>query len=411
VGVLAAVPHPPGSDGCEEVFEYVESDNRAMQARLILGNCLEELKKLPDNSVHSCVTSPPYFGLRNYQHDEQIGMEPTVGQYIDSLVAVFTEVKRVLHPSGQLWLNLGDSYNGSGGAGGDYAPGGLKAGQPTYPGRNVAGLKQKDLIGVPWRAAFALQEAGYWLRSDIIWSKTNPMPESVTDRPTKAHEYIFLLAKAQKYFYDHEAVKEPAKEWAGQAGTFARSGAVSDHVLPGQAYAQHRSDRTDKVSAANGRNKRSVWTVSTKPYKGAHFAVYPADLITPCILAGTSQHGCCPACLAPYKRVVEKPNMEDRPQRGAGAKYQRDQWTGGNSAGQKYQEWRNANPDKTTGWVPTCKCDAGEPIPCTVLDPFMGSGTTGAVALKHGRHFIGIELNPDYLELARKRIADTPLPL
>ena len=253
------------------------------------GNCLDILQTLPAASVHCCVTSPPYFGLRDYGVDGQIGMERTVEQYVAAMVDVFRAVRRVLRDDGTLWLNLGDSYANDakwGGTTGGKHAGGLH-GQPLGRNSRDTGLKPKDLIGIPWRVAFALQADGWWLRSDIIWAKPNPMPESVTDRPTKAHEYVFLLAKAERYYYDAEAVREAGKEHAGRADTFARDGAVASHVLPGQHAAEHRSGRTDRVPA--GRNKRSVWTVATEPYPDAHFATYPTALVKPCILAG------CPA--------------------------------------------------------------------------------------------------------------------
>ncbi|MBY6273924.1 MAG: hypothetical protein CW346_17265, partial [Bacillaceae bacterium] len=224
------------------------------------------------------VTSPPYFGLRNYGVDGQIGLESTVEEYVQTMVEVFREVRRVLRKDGTLWLNLGDSYNGSGGAGGDYAEGGLKEGQPKYPGRRLDGLKPKDLIGVPWRVAFALQADGWYLRSDIIWSKPNPMPESVTDRPTKAHEYVFLLAKSERYFYDADAIREPhTVDWIGRNIKSAKGN-------------KDRNDGGKACETGNpaGRNKRSVWEISTKPFPEAHFATFPPELPEICILAGTS---------------------------------------------------------------------------------------------------------------------------
>ncbi len=182
-----------------------------MGYEVLIGDCVESMKKLPDESVDMCVTSPPYYALRNYNNNpEQIGLEPTLGQYIENMVTVFEEVRRILKPHGTLWLNLGDSYNGSGGAGGDYNKGGIKEGQPKYKGKFDATLKRKDLMGVPWRVAFALQDAGWWLRQDIIWAKPNCMPEPVKDRCTKNHEYIFLLTKQEKYFFGPQwTIKEP----------------------------------------------------------------------------------------------------------------------------------------------------------------------------------------------------------
>ena len=298
------------------------------------GDCLDVLPTLDAESVQCVVTSPPYFGLRDYGHDGQIGLEPTVDEYVAKLVAVFREVRRVLRDDGTVLLNLGDSYNGSGGAGGDYAAGGLKDGAPKYPGRNINGLKPKDLIGIPWRVAFALQADGWWLRQDIIWHKPNPMPESVTDRCTKAHEYVFLLTKAARYYYDSHAVSEPLaypnerRRPLGSKGAWEMDGRDQRANGGGQDYDDYPARR----------NKRSVWTITTKPYSGAHFATMPPDLAEVCILAGS------------------KPGD-------------------------------------------------------LILDPFTGSGTTGAVALGLGRRFVGCELNPDYIELAHKRITGAALPL
>lgn len=259
------------------------------EAKILVGDVRQQLASIADGSVQCCVTSPPYWGLRDYGVDGQIGLEQTPEAYVDEMVGVFREVWRVMADDGVLWLNLGDSYNGSGGAGGDYGVGGLKEGQPKYPGRKVETLKPKDLVGIPWRVAFALQADGWWLRQDIIWAKPNPMPESVADRCTKAHEYLFMLTKSARYYFDNVAIAEPTC------------------------------------------NKRSVWTITTKPFKGAHFAVMPEALVEPCVLASS------------------RPND-------------------------------------------------------LVLDPFTGSGTVGVVALKHGRDFIGTELNPEYAEIARNRI-------
>lgn len=313
---------------------------------LRLGDCLEVLRGMEDNSVHCCVTSPPYYGLRDYGMDGQIGLEPTPDEYVSRMVAVFREVRRVLRDDGTCWVNLGDSYastkigntNGTG-----KTTLGLVGGQGTFEAAKRAGeelhtasknikrktprgLKPKDLIGIPWRVAFALQADGWYLRQDIIWAKSNPMPESVRDRCTKSHEYIFLLTKSARYFYDHEAVKEPSLYPPGTRQNVEKGGFNSK-------YSEGSGRKGDESFRAirEKRNRRSVWTVATRPYSGAHFAVFPPQLIEPCILAG------CPV--------------------------------GG-----------------------------------TVLDPFAGSGTTGAVALTHDRQFIGIELNPEYLELAKQRI-------
>ena len=555
------------------------------------GDILQIIETFPDNSIHCVITSPPYWGLRDYGVAGQIGLEPTIEEYVAKMVAVFREVRRVLRPDGTLWLNLGDSYAGSGGAGGDYNEGGLKAGQPKFPGKGskgirggspkhadysctdqpnrypLPGLKAKDLCLVPQRVAKALQEPyytgkikseadriwlaaiidgegsiflhrqpegtitgrgrrsfrsqdnfcagiaisncsealvqraaqifgngslqhtpmhgnrrdhyqsritgnlaknilrevypylvakqqearlcigcppsgdkatahwvalkelhkkgvstvdcaapdprelwepGWYLRSDIIWAKPNPMPESCTDRPTKAHEHIFLLTKSAKYFYDAEAVRE-----AQSQGTF-------DRYKPGEKIptfnkmggsdrkCQSFADATPVAILPNGRNLRSVWTIATSPFPEAHFATYPPELVRRCVAAGTSEKGCCPKCGAPWVRVVEKkggttgkswhPHTDDL---GKGmSTYSGCSGGFGNQKdadGQAYQV-------TTTGWRPTCTCDAGEPVPCVCLDPFGGSGTTGLVAAKMGRDAVLIELKPEYAAMAAQRI-------
>jgi DNA modification methylase len=324
--------------------------NRTQDIDIRVGDCRELLKQMPEKSVHCCVTSPPYFGLRDYGHPDQMGAEKTPAEFVESLVGLFREVKRVLRDDGTLWLNLGDSYAGSnrGGAVSDAACEKLK-GDPSVPvgkgGKRETwqqmdscpkipeGLKPKDLIGIPWRVAFALQADGWYLRQDIIWSKPNPMPESVRDRCTKAHEYIFLLSKSPKYYFDSEAMREPATStnpkipW--QERTYGTGQGVGE--LNGEGSYKRGTSRQPCGNPEDGmKNKRSVWTVTTKPFKGAHFATFPPDLIRPCILAG------CPA--------------------------------GG-----------------------------------TVLDPFGGSGTTGMVAREEGRRAVLLELNPEYAQIARDR--------
>lgn len=251
-------------------------------------NCLTGLKKLPDNSIDCCVTSPPYFGLRDYGTSEQIGLEETPELFIDALLQVFSEVQRVLKPDGTLWLNMGDSYAGGGGASGHTTEtknigattsvyGAVKSGGKRY------GLKQKDLIGVPWMAAFALRSAGWYLRQDIIWHKPNPMPESVTDRCTKSHEYIFLMSKSLKYYYDHEAIKY--KSFTNDNTNRDRDLTKLNNV-PGRSKMNWLKTNNYEMS-----NKRSVWTVTTKPFIDAHFATFPQDLIIDCIKAGCAEGG------------------------------------------------------------------------------------------------------------------------
>lgn len=258
-----------------------------MNYKTLVGDCMESMRSLPDQSIHCCVTSPPYFGLRDYGMEGQIGLEETPEAYVQRMVEVFREVKRVLRDDGTLWLNIGDSYAGSGkgrNADGSNQEGGK---QGTNKGTIVGKLikteapdcKAKDLIGIPWMLAFALRADGWYLRQDIIWHKPNPMPESVRDRCTKAHEYVFLLSKGPRYHFDTEAMREDAVK--GAAGSSFNKGKTANHQLG-------RSSDTDRVEDGK-RNRRSVWSVTTKPYKGAHFATFPPDLIEPCILAG------CPA--------------------------------------------------------------------------------------------------------------------
>jgi len=311
---------------------------------------------MPAGIADMCVTSPPYYGLRDYGNDQQLGLETTPEEFISKLVDVFREVKRVLKESGTLWVNIGDTYYG-----GNSQPGGgshngkaLKAGTPPKK-HKILNLKQKDMIGIPWMLAFALRADGWYLRQDIIWAKKNCMPESVTDRCTKSHEYIFLLSKSPKYYFDYESIKTPVvQELKGRAASFERSGPVSEHILPGQSHAQHRSVRSGNKKRKEGvqrgcpedsasnvcgsvpwegsmANKRSVWSVASTAFKEAHFATFPEKLIVDCIKAGSPENG-------------------------------------------------------------------------VVLDPFMGAGTTALVASKLNRHFAGFELNPFYIKIANSRL-------
>jgi len=261
------------------------------------GDCLEVLRTLPDESIHCCVTSPPYWGLRDYGVDGQLGLESTPEEYVAKMVEVFREVKRVLRKDGNCWLNLGDSYCGTGNKG-DYKDLKYKEGrngQAVALNHKIEGLKPKDLIGIPWRVAFALQADGWYLRQDIIWHKPNPMPESVTDRCTKAHEYIFLLSKSRHYYYDHEAIKEPAA-YDGRKDTLLKgSPKYEKGVVPGQvehSMAAKGHERWKKNERGEYvRNKRSVWAIPTKPFKEAHFATFPPELPEICIKAGCPESG------------------------------------------------------------------------------------------------------------------------
>jgi DNA modification methylase len=359
---------------------------------------------LADQSVHCVVTSPPYFALRDYGVAGQIGLEQSPDEYIDQLVQVFRDVKRVLRDDGTLWLNLGDTYSG-GGRGGN-------SDSITGRGKNASqlshfipsSLKAKNLIGIPWRVAFALQADGWYLRSDIIWEKPNPMPESVSDRPTKAHEYLFLLAKSQNYFYDNDAIREPTiPDPRDILWETARTGkGFSDHLRDaerGRMQTKTQAEGWVRMSNPMGRNKRTVWHIATTPYPGAHFATYPPALVEPCIKAGTSEAGCCPACGTPWERVVEKVGEITR------------RWSGRDTP-TFTENFRHDNGRTTqrvmatTGWQPACTCPPADPVPCTVLDPFAGSGTTLLVARQLGRHSVGLDLSYAYLhDQARARLS------
>lgn len=334
------------------------------------GDCLETMRRMPDGLVQTCVTSPPYYGLRDYGHDGQIGLETTPDQYIAKLVEVFSEVKRVLKDDGTLWLNIGDSYAANRGY---QVPDGKVGDVGNSKSSKVPnGCKPKDLIGIPWMLAFALRADGWYLRQEIIWAKPNPMPESVADRCTKSHESIFLMAKSERYYFDAGAIKESANlTGKGNANGF-RGGAYCNNAtfdnaaggnrtsigndsrsrrdsfkrevgkrtvaIPGQTTGTHRPDRDESDWDIETRNKRSVWTVATTPYSGAHFATFPPKLIEPCILAGAPAGG-------------------------------------------------------------------------VVLDCFFGSGTTGQVAQQLGRQYIGCELNPAYKSLQDERTCQQSLEL
>ena len=256
-----------------------------MNINILQGDCIETLKQLKDKSINTCITSPPYWGLRNYNDEEkQLGMEDTPEEFVENLVKVFREVKRVLRDDGTVWLNLGDSYSSGGrNTTTNQTLRGDKDYGVTRP-KPSKGIKPKDLIGIPWRVALALQQDGWYLRQDIIWHKPNPMPESVKDRCTKAHEYIFLLSKNVKYYFDNEAIKEDSKS-AGKksAGFKGRQGGAEYHATGGGIGSEEK--------VYNKKNKRSVWTITTKPFKGAHFATFPMDLIEPCVLAGCPEGG------------------------------------------------------------------------------------------------------------------------
>ena len=306
---------------------------------IYIGDCLEVLKTLPDESVHCCVTSPPYYALRDYGMEEQIGREATPKEYISRLTEVFTEVRRVLRSDGTLWLNIADTYAGKGNQGDFVDPKNPKGrnGQAVALNYKVEGCKPKDMIGIPWMLAFALRDSGWYLRNDIIWMKENPMPESCKDRCSRCYEHIFLLSKSRKYFFDAKAISEPiAPATAERLKRGMKGGNKYGKPVPGQPQTQTinrpraHGEITDSMINPM-RNKRDVWVVNTVPFKGGHYAAYPPKLVEPCLLAGCPEGG-------------------------------------------------------------------------IVLDPFFGSGTTGMVAKQLNRHYIGIELNPEYAKLAEARI-------
>lgn len=411
--------------------------------QIVCGDCLEVMKGWPDGCVHCVVTSPPYWGLRDYGIEPSVwddgwrgcyGLEPTPELFVEHTVTIFREVRRVMRDDGALWLNLGDSY--ASGKGTCYNPGGGESslGNATNPGKNKkangvypldrgnistlreSGLKPKDLVGIPWRVAFALQADGWYLRQDIIWHKPNPMPESVTDRCTKAHEYIFLLSKSARYYFDSKAIAEVA----------AKTG-TPGHLQSGNGPGRFRNGEALSWDHCLGRNKRSVWTVPTAPFKEAHFATFPPELVRPCILAGTSQKGCCPQCGAPWERVMSKTRTATRPGANTKIKVPGGWDVAPGSHGTIHREGRteatyrdtsevgNRDPGRhvtestTISWQPTCECGVSngeylrslDPVPCVVFDPFGGSGTTGMVAAQEKRNYVMIERNPKYVEMAR----------
>ena len=393
------------------------SHNGETKLTLYQGDVLDVLRQLPAESVHCCITSPPYWGLRDYGVVGQIGLEETPDEYVEKMVQVFREVRRVLRQDGTLWLNLGDSYAGSTMSGGDGSASTLvgthhrrRTDSPRLHGhrRISPGLKPKDLVGIPWMVAFALRDDGWYLRADIVWAKPNPMPESVTDRPTKSHEYVFLLSKSPRYYYDADAIREPHTSSVDPSKLVgwqeARRGAgASEKVGDASSYANGR-DRTrtlrqpggGKVYLGNpaGRNKRSVWWIATEPFPESHFAVFPTALVEPMILAGTSPRA-CPHCGAPWRRVVDKERVKvsDSP-RYKGVTMRNDA-----------DDARYTSLRREMGWRPTCSCpDNDGSGRCVVLDPFNGSGTTMLVAQRLGRSAIGIELNPEYCNIARRRL-------
>ena len=374
-----------------------------MTVQILIGDVFDKLRKLPDESVHCVVTSPPYWGLRDYGVSGQMGLEPTLGEHLETMVKVFEEVRRVMRPDATLWLNYGDCYAASvnGRSAADTkAAGGDDRTFRDKPFSTVQGvLKPKDLCMIPNRLAIVLQEAGWWVRSEIIWAKPNPMPESVTDRPTSSHEKIWLLSKSQRYYYDAEAVRE------AQADTeHTRSRYKYDpsgwKKAKNNIDVNWSGDELTKHFGNGSRNLRNVWNIATAPYAEAHFATFPPALAERCIKAGTSERGCCAECGAPWVREVDVGELIGKSRGGNYGGVPKNDgtkvFTHGYEPGMQFKR-------TTTGWQPSCACNSAV-IPATVLDPFGGSGTTGLVADRLGRNAILIELNPEYAELARKRI-------
>jgi DNA modification methylase len=333
-----------------------------------------------------------------------------------------------LRDDGTLWVNIGDSYAGSGGAGGDYSKGGLKEGQPKWKSNldaQAAGLKSKDLIGIPWMLAFALRADGWYLRQDIIWAKPNPMPESVKDRCTKAHEYVFLLSKSPHYYYDYKAIAEPQKDISirraySKNNIDKRKDANIENLgysISGKAQDATYQKLREEIENGNipTRNRRSVWTIPTSHYRGAHFATYPPELIEPCILAGCPEL-ICSKCGAPWVRDLEredKRHWTERNEYSKDGKYEFEylKTKSPNQAGRNDAQASYKSPKFIDhGLKPTCNCGA-EPISGVVFDPFAGSGTTVAVANSLGRRGIGVDLSYNYLQLAQERVGKVQLPL
>lgn len=382
-----------------------------MSYALHQGDTLSVLRTLPEASVHCVVTSPPYWRMRRYlpfnspDAHLELGHEPTIGAHIDRLVQIFCEVKRVLRPDGVCWLNYGDSYASDGGRGLNRSM--LRVGrshQQCNPegGTVPDGLKPKDLLLLPHRVAIALQEDGWWVRGDNIWAKRTPMPESVRDRPIRSHEYVFLLAKAEQYFYDWFAVREPTTGNAhtrGSNGVNPKARLLNFHRRDG-VIRQNESFSAAVRHRVQKRNLRSVWHLSAQPFKGLHFATFPLRLAETCILSGTSAHGACAMCGAPWRRnVLTAPRGDwhpDKVLKKAGIARNDKTAKAGGSHDNPFVE------PEHIGWLPTCPCEFGV-VPCTVLDPFAGAGTAGLAALRNGRQFIGIELNPEYVQMAQQR--------
>jgi len=418
--------------------------------QVVCADVLDYLSEIPDGVVQTCITSPPYWGLRDYgtatweggdpecdhqppdeagqtnkptsgqrQHagrfsspycykcgatriDKQLGLESTPEEYVAKMVEIFREVRRVLRDDGTIWVNLGDSYAG---AHTTYNGKQKKWQHGEYPGRREVGqsqhgLKPKDLCMIPARVALALQADGWYLRSDIIWAKPNPMPESVTDRPTKSHEYLFLLSKSEKYYYDADAIREQSLMTNGPRPEGHIDSHFGKQMERGLGY---------KLAYDNpfGRNKRTVWTIATEPCPHAHFATFPTKLVEPCILAGTSEKGQCPECGKPWVRITETNLVPTKKAAKTFVIDKRDFTADNNDQGSNRQKDGHKsgyiNRVITLGWRPQCEC-GGDPAPQIVLDPFCGKGTTAKRAKELGREYLTCDLNPGYCKLAEQKL-------
>ena len=373
-------------------------------------DALTYLRSLPDDSVNLCVSSPPYFGLRDYGVDGQIGLEPTPTEYVAALVDIFREVRRVLRADGNCYVNLGDSYASF--RDGKCVPQSIsdgnqrsqpKSGARNRPAKTFEGtsIQHKSLMGIPWRFAFAMQDSGWLLREDIIWAKPAPMPESVRDRCTRAHEYIFHFTKGPKYWYDQQAVMEDAVGTGG--GTFP---SWLDDIQP--KHGGESQYRKDGQSDETKRNRRSVWTVNTAGFAEAHFATFPEKLVEPMVLAGCPEW-VCERCGAPYEAQVEKESYwEARKANGATGGAKTIGHNGTHGRGMAHDLGGGAVTHY--GYAPSCTCNAGKRAG-VVLDPFAGAGTTALVAKRLNRRYIGCDLNAEYVEMARRRVESIPYTL
>lgn len=330
---------------------------RKFQCKLLLGDTKEVLKDCPDNTFHCAVTSPPYWDQRDYKVEGQLGQESTPEEYVEAMVALCGEIRRVLRKDGTFWLNIGDGY--------------CKKALPQ------SGLKPKDLIGTPWMLASALRKDGWYLRSDIIWQKTNPMPDSAKDRPAKSYEHLFLFSKTPKYFFDWWAIKEPQEEISIRRA-FSKNRVINrkdfgdnNYAISGASQDKTYEKMRERIKAGEKmfRNKRDVWKLPTADnWEFKHFAIYPELLVRPCILSGTSSHGCCPKCKAPWIRKKK--------------------------------------PEK---WKPSCNCKIKDVQECLVLDPFNGSGTTGRVCMDLHRKYVGVDISEKYIDEARQYFVEKDL--